>query len=94
MARSERRADHLGDVLASIGAVEEELGERRERRGCGVEQQAADGRPGGRPAGLTGLDDRVSGGPQVLREEAEVGRLAGALDPLEGDEERHGRAFV
>ena len=91
LARREGRPDDDAHVLRPVGAIQEELAQRRERRRVRAEQQAADGGAGGRAAGLAGLDHGMSGSSQMVRQQAEVGRFAGALDPLEGDEERHGR---
>src|SRR5262249_10995832 len=48
----ERGPDDLPHVLRAVRAVEEELGEWRQRGGVGSEQEAADGGPGRRAARL------------------------------------------
>ena len=91
LPRVERGPDDLTHVLRAVRAVEEELGERRQRGGVGAEQEAANGGPGRRAARLARLEHAAAARAEVLGEVPQVGRLAGALDALEGDEQRHGR---
>src|SRR5439155_1678395 len=55
LPRVERGPDDLTYVLRAVRAVEEELGERRQRGGVGAEQEAANGGPGRRAARLARL---------------------------------------
>ena len=85
----QRRRDHLGHDLGPGGGEQERLGARRER-GRGVEHQRADPLSGGRPAGLAHLDDLAPAAAQVGGQEPGLGRLAAAVDALEGHEARRG----
>ena len=89
----EPRTDDLVHVLGAVGAVEEELRERRQRHRLGSQEKPTDGGPGRGAARLARLDHRVTECAKMRREVTKVGRLTGALDALEGDEERHGRAL-
>jgi len=85
-SRVEPRPDHLRDVLGPVRAVEEQLCERRERDPLRAEEEPPDRIAGRSAARRARLDDRMAGGAEVRRDVAEVRRLPGAFDALEGNE--------
>jgi hypothetical protein len=91
VAARQRGLDAAQDVVAARREDDQRL---RDRVHAGAEQRRAQRLGERRSARLAGRDDAAAGRAQALRERLEVRRLAGAVDPLEGDEAappRHGR---
>ena len=85
-ATLERGPDHLVDVLGASGGVERDLSPRRDV--IAVEDEVAHLLAERRPARLAREHDVDALALERLGEEPRLGRLAGAVDALEGDEHR------
>jgi hypothetical protein len=83
-AALERRCDHALDELGASGREERGL---RPRRHLGpLQQQPPDALPELGAAGLAGRHHLAAGLDKVRTEQLCLGRLAGAVQPLEGHE--------
>ena len=86
LAGRERRSDDLVDELGSARLVEQDLRRDAQLRVVGVEQDAAHRLADDGTARLAQHAHGQSGGLELLGEEPDLRRLAGALTALEGDE--------
>ena len=85
-AALERRRDHVLDELRARRGEERRLGPGRDL--ALGEQQLAHPLAELGPAGLARGDDLAAVGGERLGEQLGLGRLAGAVEPFEGDEHR------
>jgi len=94
-AGGERRLDHLDQVLTPAGEDEQQLDHAVDRPPPVVEEDGAQGVAERRPSRLVGdqMGDLAPGQP--FGGAAQMGRLAAAVEALEGDEQgRHGEGTL